>query len=342
MKYLRNAWYAAGWERELSDRPLARTFLGEPVMIVRRPDGTLAALKDACPHRFAPLSLGRFDGDRITCPYHGLAFDLSGACEDNPHGRGSRPQSLCVKTYPMTVANGMLWIWMGEPSGAAAICPPAYSFLSDPKLATVSGYLHVNAHYELVADNLLDLSHVEYLHPFLGPPGSSKGIVYKAVQDGDRVSAYHDMPGQPIPALFKMLVDPSVTRIDGRAYMHWQAPSNLMLETGAKPLDQTSDPGAQILWVHLLTPETETSTHYFWGASRDRMLDNAEFDRAFTAGVANAFENEDEPMVRAVQSRMAGQELFSLRPALLPMDEAAVRARRTLKRLIEAEQLPAT
>jgi vanillate O-demethylase monooxygenase subunit len=287
------------------------------------------------------LSLGRIEGDRITCPYHGLAFDLSGTCVDNPHGKGWRPQSLCVRSYPVEASKGMLWIWMGEAARAATTRPPSYSFLFDPARTTVSGYLHVGANYELVADNLLDLSHAEYLHPFLAPPGSSRGIVYKAVQDGVKISAYHDMPGQLITPMFKLLVDPSVNRIDGRAHMHWEPPCNLMLETGAKPLDHQSDPGAEILWVHLLAPETETTTHYFWGASRDRVLDNVQLDQAFSAGVSNSFENEDEPMVRAVQSRMAGQELFSLNPVLMPMDEAAVRARRTLKRLIEAEQIEA-
>lgn len=337
MPFLRNAWYAAVWDTDLKE-PLARTILGQPILIVRGSDGRPVALRDACPHRFAPLSLGKFEGEHVTCPYHGLVFDFSGNCVDNPHGNGLRPSSLCVRTYPLEISDGMVWIWMGDPARAEATRPPSYTFMCDPGYAAVSGYLHVSANYELVTDNLLDLSHAEYLHPFIGPPGSSRGIRYRAAQEGERVIAYHDMPDQPNTPLFKLLLDGSVTRIDGRAHMHWLPPANMMLDSGVIPVGQPREAGAEVLYTHLLTPETETSTHYFWGAARDRALDDTQLSEMLRSGIAHAFEHEDEPMVRAVQSRMGDQDLFDLSPALLPMDEASVRARRTLRRLIEAEQ----
>jgi phenylpropionate dioxygenase-like ring-hydroxylating dioxygenase large terminal subunit len=76
--FLRNSWYVAAWDREVSRAPLARMLLGEPVVLYRKADGTPIALEDRCCHRHLPLSRGRVEGDGLRCGYHGLRFDASG------------------------------------------------------------------------------------------------------------------------------------------------------------------------------------------------------------------------------------------------------------------------
>lgn len=338
MSYLRNAWYVAGWSREIEDKPVARTILDEPIVMYRTTSGEVAALVDACPHRFAPLSMGRLANDQIRCPYHGLVFDKSGACVHNPHGKGQTPSALNVGVYPITERDGIVWIWMGEATRAAEVSPPDYSFLTNAGWKTIDGYLKITANYELVTDNLLDLSHAEYLHPFIFPEGSSAGVVYKAVEEGGQISALHSMPESDVTPLFALLFSDSVKRMDGRADTHWQAPANMRIYAGAVARDSEAEDVAEMHQVHLLTPETETTTHYFWGVARDRAIDSEQLDQMLFGGISYAFENEDEPMIRAVQERMRGKPLFDLKPALLPMDEAAVRARRKLASLIAAEQ----
>src|ERR1700679_24144 len=95
--YLRNNWYQAAWASELSDAPLARTLLDEPIVFFRTGAG-IAALQDRCPHRFAPLSAGRFQGGTVRCGYHGLTFDGSGRCVHNPYGPITEPMK--VRSYP--------------------------------------------------------------------------------------------------------------------------------------------------------------------------------------------------------------------------------------------------
>lgn len=337
MPFLRNAWYPAGWSDDLDGAPIVRTFLEEPIVLFRDGSGEPAALADQCPHRFAPLSLGRVEGDTIRCPYHGLVFDRGGACVHNPHGKGARPAALAVRSYPLKQRDGMIWIWMGEVGSAAESEPPAFPFLEQAGMRTMCGYLHVQANYELVTDNLMDLSHAEFLHPFIMPEGTAGTIAYRAEVDGERVAAIHEMPDQPNTPLFELVLGDDVRRIDGYANTYWEAPANMRLETCATAIDVDAGRRATMPQAHLLTPETEFSTHYFWGVARDRGGDNPQLDGMLRFGIENAFVNEDEPMIRAVAERMHNRPLFEMSPALLPMDEAAVRVRRILANRIAKE-----
>ena len=337
MPFLENAWYALCWEEELSATPLARTILGKPVAVYRASDNLPVALSDMCPHRFAPLSLGKVKGDNLQCPYHGLVFDRTGACVANPNGKGTTPQALSVKQYPTFVQNGMIWIWPGDAAKAADRKPPEYDFFDNPQGRVLHGHLHVGANYELIADNLLDLSHAEFLHPFIAGSGDYEGMDIRTEQSGETVSAYHFMPAHSMTPQFKPFFDEAVSVIDGHAHVHWQAPANIMIDVGATEKGR-EDNDFIMPAVHLLTPETETSTHYFWAVSRNRLTDSPEIDQFLREGITYAFEHEDEPMVRAVAERMGGKPLFDLKPALLPQDEAAVRARRILAKMINDEQ----
>src|SRR5262249_39713320 len=112
--YLRNAWYVAAWSDDLGDGGVhGKTILKEPVVLYRKGDGDVAARQDRCPHRFAPLSMGKvINGDRIQCPYHGLEFGPSGACALNPHGTKNIPPRARVRSYPVLEKHKAIWIWM--------------------------------------------------------------------------------------------------------------------------------------------------------------------------------------------------------------------------------------
>jgi vanillate O-demethylase monooxygenase subunit len=335
-QYLRNAWYAAGWSRELGEKPVARTIHDQPIVLFRGEAGAPRALYDSCPHRFAPLSLGTVKGDRIACGYHGLEFDgTGGRCVRNPHGKGAIPAALSVRPYPVAERYGMIWVWMGAFERADPALLPELPILEDPDFSWVHGELHVQANYEMVIDNLLDLTHVEFLHPFLASPGNSERTRFRAEQKGDQVSSYYDIEGEPVSGLFRLLWDGPEESGDMRAYMHWTAPSSLLLETS---IHLAGGAGPRVPTVHLLTPETEDSTHYFWAAGRNCRHGDEQISGMLHFGIQGAFENEDEPMIRAARSRMRSNDLFAHKPALLPIDEGAVRARRIIKRMIETER----
>lgn len=164
MPYVRNAWYVASWSMDLAaGSAMAITILGERIAIYRGESGRPFALEDRCVHRFAPLSLGRCEGDRLRCGYHGLLFEASGTVVEIP-GQDVIPPTARVKSYPVAERHSWIWVWMGDPDRAdPALIPPAIGF-DDQNYILGHGQLDYAAEARLINDNLLDFSHLTYVH----------------------------------------------------------------------------------------------------------------------------------------------------------------------------------
>ncbi|QOZ31661.1 aromatic ring-hydroxylating dioxygenase subunit alpha [Bradyrhizobium sp. CCBAU 53421] len=338
MSFIQNTWYAAAWSREITRSLLPRTIANENIVFYRTEAGDIAALTDRCPHRFVPLHLGKLKGDIVECGYHGLCFDSSGACTLNPHGDGAIPRAAKVKSYKVVEKYDVAWLWLGDASKADESLIADFSVLTNPKFRTASSYLHVKANYQLISDNLLDLSHGQYIHPMFknaeGPPK------FEAEKDPqlNEVWARFSRPNQFPNKYFQMLGYPKDQRGDHRNFMRWNAPSLLLLDVGMTGVGRPPEEGLSIPTSHLLTPETETTTHYFWAMSRDFRQDEDELsEELLRVGVA-VFDDEDKPVIEAQQRRVNTQDLMSLKPVLLQTDGPAVRARRIVEAQLRAEQ----
>jgi phenylpropionate dioxygenase-like ring-hydroxylating dioxygenase large terminal subunit len=342
MTFLRNAWYCAGFSSDLEPgKTRAITMLGEPVVLYRKEDGAPVALADRCPHRFAPLSLGRVCEGQLQCGYHGLRFDASGQCTHNPHGDGAIPKAAQVRAYPVLERHQALWVWMGDAAAAAPALLPDFTEVEEREgWSRVEGYVHVRANYQLMNDNLLDLTHVPYLHPLLGgggPPPPDMRVRLGMEQVGDSVLSINELDNMPTTPLYQMVWErgapPALCSM--RANMRWYAPSLLLLNTGATVVGGSRDDGPSLPIAHWLTPETEMTTHYFWAQARNRFVGDAAMDAALAEGVGSAFRNEDEPMIEACQRNMGTTDLMSLKPLLLQTDGPATRARRIVEQKLK-------
>ncbi|WP_416859532.1 Rieske 2Fe-2S domain-containing protein [Mesorhizobium sp. M8A.F.Ca.ET.057.01.1.1] len=162
--FLRNCWYVAAWDHEVADRLMPTRILGEDIVLFRRTDGVVAALEDACPHRKLPLSMGRIKGDTVECGYHGLTFDSTGTCTRVP-GAEKIPHVACVRSYPIAERYGLLWIWMGEAAKADPDLIFAVDHWGDPAWGVNRGEsMALDCNYLYMTDNLLDPSHVSWVH----------------------------------------------------------------------------------------------------------------------------------------------------------------------------------
>jgi vanillate O-demethylase monooxygenase subunit len=333
--FVRNGWYCGGWASELGQAPVGLNMLGEPVMIYRSESGEPVALEGRCPHRFAPLHLGKVENDRVACPYHGLVFDRSGACVHNPHG--AIPREANLKAYPVVERDGVVWVWMGDPARADPDQIIDSGFVVDPGYTTVLGYLNVAAHYQMVIDNLLDLTHPAILHKggLSSEEYMGENMHHRFRQDGTTIhSDYTFSNVNASPGLAPLWGE---RKSDVRAFMTFHPPTNLILDFRMNEVGGPVDEGLFLPTLHLLVPQDEHRTHYFYAMGRNVQLDNEELS-AITAKMArHAFEHEDEPMIRACQQMMGTTDLFSLKPVILKTDIAAVRARILLNKLIAME-----
>lgn len=337
-RYLRNSWYVAALTTELAAGALVgRQIVGLPVLLYRDERGAVAAIGNRCPHRFAPLHLGRLEEGQVRCGYHGLGFDRTGQCVHNPHGSDSAVRALRVPAYPAVEQQGLVWVWPGDPDSADFALPPTFECLEGERSFVGFGYLHGNAHYELMSDNILDLSHVEFLHPGLGTEAVSKAKV-EVRQVDDRIVCSRQMKNELLPPNLERAYRTGGARVDRAMEVTWQAPAVLRLQVSVEPLegDDTSVRGSES--IHLFTPETSGSTHYFYAGAMNRTTSDEVIANGFFQALRRAFVTEDKPMIDAQQGMMGTTDLMSLRPSLLPFDQAAVLARRRLANLIEAEQ----
>lgn len=339
MPFLRNAWYVAAWSDEVEAGALFhRRILNEEILLVRDANGAVHALRDRCPHRFAPLHLGKRDGDVIECAYHGLRFGLDGRCVHNPHGDGAIPPRAFTRAYPLVEKQLLLWIWMGEAERADIKLIPDFLGLDPDHFAINKGYMHTPSNYEFMTDNIMDLGHIEFLHQGLLGSEAVRRADTDVRQDGKTVYSNRLTHDEILPPTLDAVYETGGKPVDRWLDVRWDPPANMQLVVGVAPAGSPPRVGKATPGVHLMTPETDTTTHYFWSSSRDFRRDDAALHQALDQGLRYAFEHQDKPMIVAQNDAMDGEDFWELEPVILAGDAGAVRARRILKKMIHDEQ----
>lgn len=345
MNWLKNAWYVAMYARDLALGELVgRTLLNERVVLFRDEAGRPVALEDRCPHRNAPLRTGKLLGNgRVMCGYHGLEFDASGHCVRNPHGNELIPKNCMVRSYPIVEKYTMLWVWTGEAPADPALIPDLSRF--DPATTTHKlgrpDWLRMEAPWELIVDNLLDLSHVSFLHDgLLGNSQMIKADV-QVKQDGNTVTVSRWMPSGPPPKFTDLMMHNDGALVDQWHDITWYAPSVLVLDVGSVEPGGGRSNGTGNFAVHLLTPETEGSTLYHFMSARNNPLPRTEDEEAHLAAQLAemrriAFAEQDGPMIKDQYDtiRHYGGEMKSV---MLTVDAGVVRWRRVMAGLLATQ-----
>lgn len=337
--YLRNCWYVAGWSKDYERKLTPQKILGDNIVFYRQSDGTPVALEDACPHRKLPLSMGQIEGDTVVCGYHGLTFDRSGKCTDSPTQRGMTPRRAVVKSYPVVDRYRLLWIWMGDPE----LADPEQIFeienFDNPEWGyTDGGTLDIACNYLWVVDNLLDPSHVAWVHvsSFGGSGTDDQPLDMAKTDRGVIVSRW--IYGQDPSPYYKDLV-----RFEGKCdrLQHYEMcfPAialNMSVYTpagtggpDAPHVDQTY----VNISYNFMTPVDENNTQYIWFQHRNTDPDDAAISKQMNDGAIMAF-HEDKDVLEAVHIGMAEMATPHIDMAL---DKGAKTFRLHLSRRIEAE-----
>ena len=307
MKYLEEVWYCSALSKEIGAKPVGRVICEKPVVIFRTETGPIAALEDRCAHRQAPLSLGNVIGDDIQCCYHGFTFDRSGICVHIPH-QEKIPSGARVESYPVVERWGYVWLWFGNPERADSDKIPKLPWTEDANLRTVFFHFPVKANFQLMADNLLDVSHTDFLHrQSIGSQTGQKGqsdtpkVELECRIEGDRVHF--------VRRVQKTLLGPVATKWAGTAkpvnrtnFLMWEAPNTIHSVLEFKNDERSST----IHMEHIMTPETSETMHYFMNWTRDFGLDNVSYptDHDVWKEQTAVVTEEDIPMVEAQQTNI--------------------------------------
>ena len=342
--FLHDSWYVAGWAVDFAPGALtAVTLLNEPVVIYRKQDGGLVALTDRCPHRLAPLSMGQQEGDELRCMYHGLKFGPDGRCTEIP-GQERIPPKVRTRSFPILERHSAVWIWMGDPALADEALIPDFVGVDDPRWAMRPGRMDYAANYALINDNLLDLSHIPYVHRNSfggGDAGANKGFAEAQVRTipldrGVRVTRW--VRNSPSPPFARALAGPT---IDMWSSYDFLVPGIFLLYTGFYPpgtlgpdsLDKpTAEPVHANFTCQAVTPLTDRSTCYFFGYGPWAKA-AAHEPTFYNMGVA-AF-SEDRVMIEAQQKVIDAAPDVRMIP--LGMDTGTSLFRSLMDRLIAAE-----
>lgn len=338
--FVRNAWYVAAWADEVgADKPLARRILGEPVVLFRDRDGRATALADRCCHRSAPLSLGRVVEGGIECGYHGLVIDAGGTCVKVP-GQRLIPADARVRHYPLVEKNGFLWIWPGEPALAEPGLIIDFPYHDDPVRWPHKHTMYpIKGNYMLMVDNLMDLTHLGYLHARTigGNPAQHFDAEMKTVRTPTGVKFTRWMRNSPPPPSYVKAAG-FKGRVDRLQSFEFVAPSSILQWTGATDAGSGQDPddfAFQFRLFHGLTPETETSCFYFWSAANGYRQDDPATTEQLFGEIAFAF-REDAAMVEAQQARL--REFGEDGLVDIASDATRMTMRRHVDRMIAAER----
>jgi len=337
--FLRDHWYVAALTSELTTKPMSRQLLGEHVAMYRNESGQVVAIADHCPHRGYPLSLGTVVGDNLVCGYHGFTFDCTGTCVAVP-GQERIPSRADVRSYPLVEQGAWVWIWMGKSAPDMDALPKLKWFTEINNWSAVAGVAKIDAQFEYLVDNLLDLSHETFLHNgSIGTPEvATTPIEVETDEENNIVRVYRHMNSVDCPPFYSR-----TTGLEGKID-RWQdieyfAPGFYMLHAriapvGQPPLPDGSDDHAFHMKIFYgLTPATETQVYDFWALSRDFCVGDGEIDDFLVKMQTNVVQ-EDVDALNILQIRAAGTP--EVTEVSVKIDKGGLAARRVLQSMVEA------
>lgn len=341
----KNAWYVACTPAEIDEKPLGRTVCGESIVFFRGPEGQAVGLEDWCPHRGAPLSLGRVVEGKLVCGYHGLEMGCEGKTIAMPgqRVRGFPP----VAAYPVVERFGFVWVWPGDAAKADPALLPDLAWAEDPAWAFGGGMFHVKCDYRLMIDNLMDLTHEKYVHATSIGQQELDETVPVTRTEGQAVVTSRFMEGIEAPPFWRMAMRahqlPDDAPVDRWQVCRFTPPSQVMIEVGVAlaghgGLQAPADKKVYSIVVDFITPETETSMWYFWGMARSFRPE----DKALTASIREgqgAIFAEDLAMLEGQQRNILRHPTRSLLG--LNTDAGGVQARKIIDRIVAAERATA-
>jgi phenylpropionate dioxygenase-like ring-hydroxylating dioxygenase large terminal subunit len=335
--FITSCWYVAALAEEISDGLFKRRILDQQLVLYRTSEGKVVALEDRCAHRSFPLSSGRLEGDTIICGYHGFRYDPNGNWIDVP-SQTQCPKGVGVRNYPIVQQGPLLWIWMGD-SPADESLLPAQEWMASADWAFSVGYMPLRGNYVSLHENLLDLTHLSYLHAgTFGTPDYARAPFDAEVGETSFAVTRRVVPTQ-LPHLWAKATNLEGTTTAARiARSAFVSPGLHVTSVDfyESTLPQEERPEYHIKVAHLPTPERHDATHYFFVIARDFGLEDHDLQAFIHQNLLGAFQEDKDGLEKLEDVlRQRKSDFFEISVA---SDAASVAMRRYLKKTAEAEQ----
>jgi phenylpropionate dioxygenase-like ring-hydroxylating dioxygenase large terminal subunit len=341
--FLKNCWYVAAWDYELIDgKLLARTLLGENLLLYKGESGKAVAIDNRCPHRGALLSNGRLEGDDVRCMYHGIKFDAAGRCVQIP-GQDLVPPKMRVRSYPVVERDHLIWFWPGDPARADPSQIVDFPYLGSPEWKGLPAYLHYDANYLLIVDNLSDLAHLAFVHTkTLGGSEEyayvTKPVGVERLERGFKLERWH-MNTDP-PPFHRKVVPDKTEKLDRRNRVTMHVPGIFYMETLFAPAGAGAEKGPvagtrEYRNCQFMTPETERTTHFFWAYLNNYEGQDTTISRSLLQSLIEGF-MEDKTIIEQQQKTLDADPRFQM--LAIMADAPLAHFRRVMEKLIAAEQ----
>jgi vanillate O-demethylase monooxygenase subunit len=334
--FVNNEWYVVAFGHELQRSLLHRRVLGQRLVLFRKEDGTPVALDDRCAHRSYPLSAGKIEGDTVVCKYHGFRYDSAGDCIEVP-SQATCPRGIGVRSYSLVERGPFVWAWLGDSAADPARIPDTH-WLENGLWMSSQGYFHLPANYVSLHENLLDLTHLSYLHSNTLGTTDYAGAPFETELGDGRYRITRTVAPTRLPPVWGKPTGLSNRNAARIATSEFVSPGLHVVNVSFYDCDlpEASRPVFTIRTCHVATPETNGSTHYFIVHSRNFALEDEHMTATMHHDLFAAFQEDVEALSR-LEEVLAdpGEPFYEISVA---SDAPAVAMRRYLKRRALAER----
>ncbi len=342
---IHNSWYVVAQSQEISREPMSRQILGTSIVLYRTEAGEAVALQNRCCHRSFPLAEGFLQGDDIVCNYHGLRYNCKGQCVAIPM-QDTVSKKIKIKSYALIEKNGFIWIWMGNPDEADISSLPHPEWLGSADWDMYVGYLHIKGSYVALHENLLDLSHLTFLHSTtFGTPEYALAPIETEINEAD-IQVWRRVKCE-LPAIYAKPLGWQGQKALRSSGSQFVAPG-LHINTGLlknleqpelqseQQREQQQPPLPTIKVAQLITPESNHSTHYWYAGCRNFARHQPEMTE-FMAKANGAAFAEDQFAIEQISILQSTDTDPDYSEINIASDKAGVQMRRQLKRLSDKE-----
>lgn len=353
--FLKNCWYIVGHSGQFQNELLARTVCGEQIVLFRNSQGVVSALEDRCPHRLVPLSIGRVVGDNLRCGYHGAEFNDNGRCVKVP-GQKAVSSSVRVRSYPLVERHGFFWVWLGDPalSSDESSIPGGFWRSDADGWRGAYGYFNMGVDYRMLNDNLIDVTHAEFVHPesfggeelhFFrnarrGTDYLERGMSFNIADRSIHFRLSSRDLGDEGGLIWRQMIAESrgLQGYSGNVHftidVDWWAPSYCSFLLSVRPADEPEAELVRICNLHAAIPEAERTSNYYFRSVRNY---GGEDSAVIMQQIGDFIFGQDKPVLEAQQRKVGDHDVFDLSPISFAGDRLPMEARRIIGEMLAQE-----